>query len=332
MAVPAKISIIIPVKPGGAVSALAGLCAADYPADAWEVIVTEGRCPSRQRNRAAAEAGGEILYFLDDDSRVTAGFLGRVARHYADPAVAAAGGPSLTPDTDTPLQQAFGMAFASVIGGGGMRNRYRRAGSVRSTSDRELILCNLSFRRELFLQHGGFDERLYPNEENELMERVRRGGCVLIHDPDLAVLRSQRPTLKAFCRQLFGYGRGRGEQTMVSGIIKPITFVPSLFILYLLLLPLFRKPVYYLPFLCYLLMICSAAVLNTLKSGRPRSALLLPVVFPLFHICYGAGLLCGVAAPRFRKRGVSDCDVTIRRVKEFGGEVEKPLFVTVTCD
>jgi succinoglycan biosynthesis protein ExoA len=318
----AKISIIIPVKPGGAVSALAGLRAADYPADAWEVIVAEGRCPSRQRNMAAAEAAGDILYFLDDDSRVTAGFLDRVARHYADPAVAAAGGPSLTPDTDTPLQQAFGMAFASVIGGGGMRNRYRRTGSVRSTCDRELILCNLSFRRELFLQYGGFDERLYPNEENELMERVRRGGCVLIHDPDLAVQRSQRPTLKAFCRQMFGYGRGRGEQTVVSGVIKPITFVPTLFILYLLLLPLVRKPVYYLPFLCYLLMIGSVTVLNTLKSGRPRSALLLPVVFPLFHICYGAGLLRGVAAPRFRMRGASDCEVTIRRVKEFGGELE----------
>ncbi|HYS43008.1 MAG TPA: glycosyltransferase family 2 protein [Geobacteraceae bacterium] len=322
MSVPVKISIIIPVKPGGAVSALAGLRATDYPADSWEVIVAEGRCPSRQRNRAAAEAAGAVLYFLDDDSRVTTGFLDRVARHYADPAVAAAGGPSLTPDTDTPLQQAFGMAFASVIGGGGMRNRYRLTGNARSTCDQELILCNLSFRRELFLQYGGFDERLYPNEENELMERVKRGGGVLIHDPDLAVQRSQRPTLKAFCRQLFGYGRGRGEQTVVSGIIKPITFVPSLFILYLLLLPLVRKPVYYLPFLCYLLMIGSVAVLKTLKSGRPRSALLLPVVFPLFHICYGAGLLRGVAAPRFRKRVVSDCEVTIRRVKEFGGDLE----------
>jgi succinoglycan biosynthesis protein ExoA len=328
MSVPAKISIIIPVKPGGTVSALAGLRAADYPAGAWEVIVSEGHCPSHQRNRAAADAAGDILYFLDDDSRVTSGFLDRVARHYADPAVAAAGGPSLTPDTDTPLQQAFGMAFASVIGGGGMRNRYRRTGSVRSTCDRELILCNLSFRRELFLQYGGFDERLYPNEENELMERVKRGGCALIHDPDLAVQRSQRPTLKAFCRQLFGYGRGRGEQTVVSGIIKPITFVPSLFILYLLLLPLVRKPVYYLPFLCYLLTIGSIAVLNALKSGRPRSALLLPVVFPLFHICYGTGLLRGVAAPRFRKRGASDCEVTIRRVKEFGCELEKLLPVT----
>lgn len=315
---PAKVSIIIPVKPGGAVSALAGLRAADYPCAALEILVAEGRCPSRQRNMAAAAASGDILYFLDDDSLVAPGFLLRAVRHYDEPLVAAAGGPSLTPAGDTPLQQAFGMAFASAIGGGGMRNRYRRTGTVRATCDRELILCNLSFRRDIFLQHGGFDERLYPNEENELMERLRRGGGLLIHDPDLAVQRSQRPTLKAFCRQLFSYGRGRGEQTVISGVVKPITVVPSLFLLYLLLLPLFQKPVYYLPLLCYLMMAVAGAVHAGARSRRPGAALLLPAVFALFHICYGAGMVRGLLTPNLGKQESAECQVTIRRVKEFG--------------
>jgi len=281
----AKVSIIIPVKPGGRVSALAGVQALDYPLDSFEVFVAEGKCPSRQRNMAATAASGEILCFLDDDSQVTPEFLQRMVRHYADPAVAAVGGPSLTPATDSALQHSFGMAFASVIGGGGMRNRYRLTGGARVTCDRELILCNLSFRREVFLGRGGFDERLYPNEENELMERVRKGGGLLIHDPRLAVNRSQRPTLKAFCRQLFSYGRGRGEQTVLSGVIKPITFIPSLFVVYLLLLPLAQKPVYYLPLLCYLVVTISVAAGNAARTRRLRSAALLPVVFALFHIC-----------------------------------------------
>ena len=312
------VSIIIPVKPGGRVSALAALRAVDYPLPFLEVLVAEGRQPSRQRNRAAAAATGEILYFLDDDSQVLPGFLRRAVRHYDDPCVVAAGGPSLTPETDSPLQHSFALAFASVIGGGGMRNRYRRTGEVRVTCDRELILCNLSFRRELFLACGGFDERLYPNEENELMERIRRGGGKLIHDPDLAVRRSQRPTLKAFRRQLFGYGRGRGEQTVLSGSVKPITFVPSLFFIYLLLLPLAHKTVYYLPLLCYLLMIVVTAVFEGVRTGRARSALLLPVVFPLFHLCYGLGMLWGLVSCRWKKREPAVNEVTIRRVKEFG--------------
>jgi succinoglycan biosynthesis protein ExoA len=314
----AKVSIIIPVKPGGRVRALDRLRTLEYPREAFEVFVTEGNCPSRQRNMAASAAGGDILCFLDDDSLVAPDYLDRLVRHYADAVVAAVGGPSLTPDADTPLQHAFGMALASAVGGGGMRNRYRAVGNVRPTCDRELILCNLSFRRDLFLCSGGFDERLYPNEENELMERLRRDGGILVHDPGLAIGRSQRPTLPAFCRQLFSYGRGRGEQTVVSGIIKPITFVPSLFLIYLLLLPLLQKPVYYLPLLCYLVLVAFESVREGVRSRRPGSAALLPAVFLLFHLCYGFGMLCGVIAPRFKKRDTSDCTVVLKKVKEFG--------------
>ena len=318
MAETPAVSIIIPVKPGGRVSALSGIRGLQYPTDSFEVIVAEGKCPSRQRNAAAAAAAGELLCFLDDDSQISPEFLHTMTRHFDDPGVAAVGGPSLTPESDTALQQAFGMALGSVIGGGLMRNRYRQVGSIRATCDQELILCNLSFRKDIFLDYGGFEDRLYPNEENELMERIMRGGGLLIHDPDLAVNRSQRPTLKAFCRQLFSYGRGRGEQTILSGAIKPITCVPSLFLLYLLLLPLAHKPVYYLPLLCYLLLTVSVSVREAVRTRRPRSAVLLPVVFVLFHVCYGLGVVRGLVAPRFRKRDFTDCEVTVRRVKEFG--------------
>ncbi len=318
MAETLKVSIIIPVKPGGQVSALAGVRKADYPASFIEVLIAEGRQPSRQRNLAVAASAGDILFFLDDDSQVSPGFLQKAVRHYQEPAVAAVGGPSLTPDSDSILQHSFAMAFASIFGGGGMRNRYRQTGVIRMTCDRELILCNLSFRRELFLAHGGFDERLYPNEENELLERVRRQGRQLIHDPDLFIFRSQRPSLKAFFRQLFSYGRGRGEQTILSGIVKPITFIPSLFLIYLLLLPLIHKPVYYLPLLCYLISTVIIAVYEGTESRRPISALLLPVVFPIFHLCYGFGMIRGLCSSRWRKTGSQAGEVAIRRVKEFG--------------
>src|SRR5512138_3559476 len=120
------ISVIIPVKPGGEVRAVARLAAVDYPEDAFEVLVAEGRQPSRQRNRAAQMARGEILYFLDDDSLLEPGNLRRLSCQYADPAVVAVGGPSLTPADDSRRQRCFGLALASVFGGGGVRNRYRR--------------------------------------------------------------------------------------------------------------------------------------------------------------------------------------------------------------
>jgi succinoglycan biosynthesis protein ExoA len=317
-----KVSIIIPVKPGGSVSALKGVKKADYPSDAIEVLVVEGARPSRQRNLAAAASLGEILYFLDDDSQVSPGFLSRSVRLFDDSRVSVAGGPSLTPDSDGILQHSFAMAFASVIGGGGMRNRYRITGDVRNTCDRELILCNLSFRRETFLSHGGFDERLYPNEENELLERIRRDGGCLVHDPGLSVFRSQRLTLTAFCRQLYGYGKGRGEQTVLSGVIRPITFIPSCFLLYITLLPLLHKAVYYIPLLCYLISIVIVAIYEGIRWERLLSAGLLPLVFPLFHLSYGAGMLRGLCTRSWKRLAQGTDGITIRCVKEFGGEWE----------
>lgn len=314
-----KFSIIIPVKPGGEATALSGIAHATYPSELFELLVVYGCQPSVQRNLAAREATGDILYFLDDDSRVDPGFLERAAGHYRQAQVAAVGGPSLTPATDSALQRAIGIAFTSPVGGGGVRNRYRKSGSARQSSDSELILCNLSFRREIFLSHEGLDERLYPNEENELMDRLQREGYLLVHDPELAVFRSQRRTYGAYLKQMFGYGRGRGEQTLISGKLKPISLAPSLFLIYTLLLPFLGRGLFVVPMLCYLLIVVAASVSGTV-SGRdvalfPR----LLLVFPTLHLVYGAGVLCGLMKPRYRGGAKTHWDVEVRRVKAFGG-------------
>jgi hypothetical protein len=311
-----RFSIIIPVKPGLVPTALTALRAVDYPADRYEVFVAEGCRPSRQRNRAAAVATGEILYFLDDDSMVPPDCLARLAGHFATPAVAVVGGPSLTPATDTPWQQAFGAALSSLAGGGGVRNRYRQSGGLRATDDSELILCNLSFRRAVYLANGGLDERLYPNEENELMDRLRKAGHVLLHDPQLAVRRSQRPHLRAFIRQLFTYGRGRAEQTILSRRVSLASLVPAAFVVYLLLLPWLGLAAAG-PLALYAALVALTA-LGTLPGAGWGGAGRLLLVMPLLHVCYGGGLLAGLCRPRFRGAEPEADDVVVKKVKEMG--------------
>lgn len=311
------VSIIIPVKPGGAVRALDGLRKLDYPDECFEILVSEGTCPSRQRNLAAKEARGTLLYFLDDDSLVAPDFLIRAVCHFGHDRVAVAGGPSLTPEEDSPLRQAFGLALASPFGAGSVCNRYRRHGVCRETGDHELILCNLGISAAVFKEAGGFDERLYPNEENELLVRLRRAGCKLIHDPGLAVYRSQRPTFPAFVRQLFGYGQGRAQQMLLGGGVNVASFVPVFFLLYLLSVPFLQRPVYYLPLLCYLVMVLAEAIRAAVTSGKTVPALLLPLLFPVLHLSYGAGLLTGLVVYGAGKRARPAGDVTVKRIKPF---------------
>ena len=316
-----RFSVIIPVKPGGYVKALEKLTVVDYPVDSWEILIAEGRNPSCQRNGAAARASGDVLFFLDDDSLVTSAFLRRAALRFEDPAVAVVGGPSLTPDTDSVLQHAFGMLFVSRFGGGGVRNRYRCHGTVRATGEHELILCNLSFRRELFQAFGGFDERLYPNEENELMDRIAASGRLLLHDPELAVERSQRNSVRALVRQLHGYGRGRAEQTIISGNIKWIAFVPPLFLLYLALLPFVYSVVMATPLLLFLSLTFLFSLREGVRTRKLLPTLLLPALFFLFHCAFGAGVLRGFLLYPLRKSDQRRHEVTIRLVKRFGEQL-----------
>lgn len=310
-------SIIIPVKPGGAVTALTALRGMDYPPERFEILVSEGTCPSRQRNLAAAQALGELIYFLDDDSRPVPDALRRCGAAFHDQTVAVVGGPSLTPARDCRVQQLFGAALSSLLGAGAMRNRYRATGSLRRTTERELILCNLAFRRDLFLAVGGFDERLYPNEENELLDRLAGLGHTLLHEPAMAVERSQRPTLAAFMRQMFGYGRGRAQQTLLAGPASLLSFAPLLLVCYLLLLPLLPAALLWkLPLAAYALLVAGFSATTALVSRRPVD-LLLVVLVPLMHCCNGVGLARGFAGGRPAPRG-GECRVNVRHVKEFG--------------
>lgn len=312
-----KISVIIPVKPGGHVAALAPLrqLAADSPDH--EVIVAEGRRPSRQRNMAAGVARGDILYFLDDDAIVPPDALKRLAAAFSSAHVAVVGGPSVTPATDTLFQRAIARALSSALGGGGIRNRYRRFGTVRDTDDSELILCNLAFRKDVYLANGGLDERLYPNEENELIDRLLVSGARLLHDPDLYVTRSQRPTYRAFVKQMLTYGRGRAEQSLLTRSLSFKAIIPALFAIYLLVLPFFTAIWYTVPALLYLLAL-SASMVTAIKEAGLLLALRLPLIYTLLHFCYGFGFLLGLVLPRYRSRMDDAPAVMLRLVMETG--------------
>jgi hypothetical protein len=306
-------SLIIPVKPAGKVRALESVALLAWPIKDRELLVAEGSWPSRQRNRAAAEASGEILYFLDDDSLVTSDNLKLLADRFRDPTVMVVGGPSLTPATDSSLQRGIAAALSSYMGGGGVRHRYQQQGKLRQVDERQLILCNLAVRRSAFMAAGGFDERLYPNEENELLDRLQQQGGKLLHDPELVVWRSQRSTLGAFCRQMFSYGRGRGEQTRIAGVGSVSPFLPTLFLGYLLTLPLVPYSLWRLPLALYLLLLVTTAVGTGIRRRGITTPFWLLLLVPLIHICYGAGLALGVSAPRHGQQRKTE-EVTVRLV------------------
>ena len=271
----------------------------DYPADKLEIIVARGKQPSAQRNAGLKEAKGDLVYFLDDDSVPAPENLRRAVEHFADPAVQMVGGPNLCPADAPAREQVFALVLESWLAFGPSRARYSSVGGLRQSSEKELILCNLVARRQVMLDLGGFNEALYPNEENALMDDLQKRGGKLLYDPQLTVERRPRPNLPSFARMLKTYGRGRAEQFRLHPTLGSApNFVPPLFCAYLLvLLALICRPsieqFVAIPLGLYALMVFAQAAALLKRGGFFRSLAAMPLMV-LTHVLYGLGFWRGL--------------------------------------
>jgi cellulose synthase/poly-beta-1,6-N-acetylglucosamine synthase-like glycosyltransferase len=316
-----KVTVLIPARPDmPEVDAVAAARRLDYPPDKLEILLARGRQPSVQRNTGMREAGGEILYFLDDDSMPPPGNLRRAVRHFSDPDVEVVGGPNVCPPDAPPLEQVFALVLSSWIAFGPSRARYVPVGAVRATGEKELILCNMLARRKTMLDLGGFNEALYPNEENALMDEIQKRGKKLLYDPGLIVHRRPRRNFGAFIRMVRTYGRGRAEQFRVTPTPgSALNFIPPLFCVYLAFLPLLiwlAGMWMAIPLLAYVLTLVVQWILLIPAGGVMRALCAVPVIV-MANILYGIGFWCGLFTPLQQNPGRPGTEVACERVKMF---------------
>jgi len=287
----------------------------DYPADKVEILVARGRQPSVQRNAALRDARGELVYFLDDDVEPDAANFRRMVEHFSDDNVAMVGGPNLCPPDAPVLEKVFALVLSAWLAFGPSRARYARVGRRREASEKELILCNLAARRKDVLELGGFDEALYPNEENALMDGLQARGSKLIYDPEFSARRRPRRSVGAFARMLMTYGRGRAEQFRLHPTLgSALNFVPPLFCLYLGTLPL----AFLVPWLLWPLAAYGVAIVLQMLALVPHGGLLALPALPfivLTHVLYGIGFWSGLFTTLRKNSGGNAVEVTIERVK-----------------
>ncbi len=312
------VTVIIAARPDMAeVAAVAEARRLNYPRDKLEIILARGRQPSVQRNAAIRAAVGQIIYFLDDDSMALPENLRRALERFNSTEVKMVGGPSLSPPDAPWLEQAFALTMGARLAFAASCARYRKVGRLRATSEKELILCNLLARRDALLELGGFNEKLYPNEENALMDELQERGGTLLYDPELIVYRRPRPTLKAFGRMLLNYGRGRAEQFRVHPTIRSApNFVPPLFCLYLVLLPFMPR------ICCWPLAAYGAAVLVQSLAVVPIKKLhwfpVIAILITACHVFYGLGFWRGcLTKPKPPPAAVS-AEVRLEKAQSLG--------------
>jgi len=168
------------------------------------------------RNRAIAEAQGEILAYTDDDARPDPDWLEEFARAFADPQVDALTGLVVPAELETPAQ----ITFEDLYGGFGKgfeQKLYHKSHPTRRAFPYAAGVygagCNMAFRRELFERIGQFDEALDVGTatggggDMDIFIRVLRSGATLLYEPRVVVRHLHRRDMAALERQMGGYAR-----------------------------------------------------------------------------------------------------------------------------
>jgi GT2 family glycosyltransferase len=157
-------------------------------------VKTSNKNLAASRNVGLPHCTGDIVAMTDDDAEVFPDWVGQMKRmHREHPEAGAIGGPVFAADTDSLVSRiADRVTFA----------RYPEPRYVRT-----LPGVNVSYKREVIERVGLQDETFFRGEDVDYNWRVKRLGYEVYFDPAIRVLHHHRPSLCAFLRQHYMYGR-----------------------------------------------------------------------------------------------------------------------------
>jgi len=191
--------------------------------------------PAQKRNLALRDARGQYLIFIDDDAYPKADFLTVLDRNFENGNIIAAGGPAITPQDSKFWQKVSGATFLSSLSGG-FPERYRSMGKKKFVADWPSV--NLSIRKNIFAEIGGFACEFWPGEDTKLgYDLLTQKNARILYEPELVVFHHRREGLLKHVEQISSYGLHRGyfAKKFSETSFGWRYFMPSLFVLFIIL-------------------------------------------------------------------------------------------------
>jgi len=232
-----RISVVIPVRneEQHIATVLNAVRNQDYPPDSFEIVVADGmstdrtpeivaeyssrpgapirlvhnpaRLSSCGRNLGVSSSSGDIIIFVDGHCHISnRNLLLNVSRLLEQTGADILCRPQpLECPTNSDLQKMIAAARGSWLGHG--RDSTIYATTVEGFVDPSS--AGAVYRRRLFEEFGGFDEKFDACEDVEFNNRLHRAGISAYISPDLTIFYQPRPTLSSLFSQMVRYGKGR---------------------------------------------------------------------------------------------------------------------------
>jgi len=157
-------------------------------------------------------------------------------------------------------------------------------------------------RRQLYERIGAFDTDMICNEDDELSFRIHRHGGRIVCNPAIRSSYQNRANLRSLARQYYRYGFWKVRLMQKHPQQMRLRhFVPGAFVAGLVALAV--AAAFWSPALWLLLGVVATyvsgdlvATVALIRRHGWYTAPLLPLIFPVLHLCYGVGFVAGLFA------------------------------------
>lgn len=167
---------------------------------------------ARAKNLGVGKAKGEILLFLDDDVECRQGLLANHIKNYKDKKIGAVVGRIITSGQKLEENNKnVGRITAWGSFSGGFSSKVKQ-------EIFDAITCNASWRKEVFVELGGFDENFTGpiREDSDLAIRTCRAGYKIIFEPQAELVHLRAET--------GGFRKTEGRLKWYYGFFKSETY------------------------------------------------------------------------------------------------------------
>lgn len=255
-------------------------------------------------NIGIAAARGTIIARMDAHAVPCEGYIRRCVEVLREGNAGVVGMPCMVrPGADTPAARAIAAAVSHPFGIGDAKYRLGAGGPLQEAVDTVAFAC---FRKSLGEELGGFNEELLTNEDYDFNYRVRQSGREVILDRSGHCDYFARSTLGGLAVQYWRYGGWKAKMVKLHPkSIKLRHLVAPVFVLSLVLLLVVG--IFFRPALLLLAFEIALYLAATLAAGwhatrntpgnRVSLLFLMPVVFSLIHLSWGASFVIRFIKP-----------------------------------
>ena len=267
--------------------------AADEHGIELALVRNRARWVSPGLNACIARASGEVILRMDCHAHYPRDYVSGCVTALRETGAWNVGG-TLRAVGRTQTERAVACAMETAFGGIGWSRHAGGEGRVEVDT-----VTFGAFPRFVFERLGGFDEQLVRNQDNDLNARIRHAGGSVILDPSISVQYVPRGSYRRLFRQYYEYGLWKGRVSAKHGrvlnarSVVPLAFISSLAALGCVAPASLNARRLLVGELAAYGLSCVVFAAQGVARLREEPALVprVAVVFPVFHLAHGVGML-----------------------------------------